>query len=72
MTKAERPDHLEQSPLKQGQVWQMVEANLEVESVGRLLVHYKLGKPNALRVSKSCSTIKSVMEYLKTHKAVLS
>jgi len=72
MTKAAPPARLNQSPLQNGQVWQMVEANLEVESVGRLLVHYKLGKPNALRVSKSCSTIKSVMEYLKTHKAVLA
>jgi len=72
MTKAEHSDRLDPSTLKDGQVWRMVEANLEVEAVGRLLVHYKLGKPNAIRVSKSCSSIKSVMEYLKTHKAVLA
>ena len=72
MTKAERSDRLAPSTLKNGQVWQMVEANLEMEAVGRLLVNYKLGKPNAIRVSKSCSSIKSVLEYLKTHKAVLA
>ena len=72
MTKAGTASSLRHPLLKAGQVWQMVEANLVVESVGQMLVHYKLGKPNALRTSKSCSSIKSVMEYLKTHKAVLS
>ncbi|HXI73345.1 MAG TPA: hypothetical protein VNN22_23640 [Verrucomicrobiae bacterium] len=34
-------------PLADGQLWRMAEANLQVGMVGKLLVHYKLGKPDA-------------------------
>jgi hypothetical protein len=60
-----------QQPLAAGQVWRMAEANLQVGMVGKLLVHYKLGKPNAVRVPNSCNCIKTVEKYLKTKKAVL-
>ncbi|HZF02249.1 MAG TPA: hypothetical protein VE344_10175 [Methylomirabilota bacterium] len=49
----------------------MAEANLQVGMVGKLLVHYKLGKPNAVRVSNSCNGIKTIEKYLKANKAVL-
>ena len=39
--------------------------------VGKLLVHYKLGKPDAVRIANSCSGIKTVEKYLKANKAVL-
>ena len=58
-------------PLESGQVWRMAEANLQVSMVGKLLVHYKLGKPNAIRTSNSCSGIKTIQKYLKDNKAVL-
>jgi hypothetical protein len=58
-------------PLEAGQVWRMTEANLQVGMVGKLLVHYKLGKPNAIRTANSCSGIKTIEKYLKTNKAVL-
>lgn len=58
-------------PLEAGQVWRMPEANLQVGMVGKLLVHYKLGKPNAIRVANSCNGIKTIEKYLKAHKAVL-
>jgi hypothetical protein len=58
-------------PLETGQIWKMAELNLEVGLVGKLLVHYKLGKPNAIRVANSCSGIKTIEKYLKTNKAVL-
>ena len=58
-------------PLEAGQLWRMAEANLQVEMVGKLLVHYKLGKPNAVRVANSCSGIKTIEKYLKANKAVL-
>ena len=58
-------------PLETGQVWRMAEANLQVGMIGKLLVHYKLGKPNAVRVANSCSGIKTIEKYLKTNKAVL-
>ena len=60
-----------QQPLEAGQVWRMTEANLQVGMVGKLLVHYKLGKPNAIRTANSCSGIKTIEKYLKTNKAVL-
>jgi hypothetical protein len=50
----------------------MAEANLVVGFVGKLLVHYKLGKPNALRVANSCNSIKTIEKYLKANKAVLA
>ena len=58
-------------PLEAGQVWRMPEANLQVGMVGKLLVHYKLGKPNAIRVANSCNGIKTIEKYLRAHKAVL-
>ncbi len=44
---------------------------LQVTMVGKLLVHYKLGKPNATRVSNSIENIKTIEKYLKAKKAVL-
>ena len=58
--------------LEAGQLWRMAEANLQVSMVGKLLVHYKLGKPNAVRVSNSCNGIKTIEKYLKANKAVLA
>jgi hypothetical protein len=67
-----KPTRLARSqPLEAGQVWRMTEANLQVGMVGKLLVHYKLGKPNAVRVANSCSGIKTIEKYLKANKAVL-
>jgi len=50
----------------------MTGANLQVGMVGKLLVHYKLGKPGAVRVSNSCNGIKTIEKYLKANKAVLA
>jgi hypothetical protein len=47
-------------------------AHLVVGTVGKLLVHYKLGKPDAVRVPISCNCIKTIEKYLKTKKAVLA
>jgi len=58
-------------PLEAGQLWRVGNMNLRVDMVGKLLVHYKLGKPDAIRVPNSCSGIKSVEKYLKKQKAVL-
>jgi hypothetical protein len=71
MTKVQPSRRLAQPPLKAGQLWRMAEVNLEVGMVGRLMVHYKMGKPDAVRRANSCSSIKSVEKYLKTNKAVL-
>lgn len=58
-------------PLADGQVWRMAETILRVTMVGKMLVHYKLGKPNAIRVSNSVNSITTIEKYLKTNKAVL-
>ena len=57
--------------LADGQVWHMVESKLQVDMVGRLLVHYKLGKRNAVRVSNSIGSKADIEKYLKKNKAVL-
>ena len=58
-------------PLAAGQVWRMAELDLQVGLVGKLLVHYKLAAPNAVRVSNSVGSLTAVEKYLKTNKAVL-
>ena len=71
MIKTKSPRRIRPQPLEAGQLWRMTEANLQVGMVGKLLVHYKLGKPNAVRIANSCSGIKTIEKYLKANKAVL-
>jgi hypothetical protein len=71
MIKVKPTRRCSQPPLESGQLWRMAEANLVVGMVGKLLVHYKLGKPNAVRVANACSGIKTIEKYLKAKKAVL-
>jgi hypothetical protein len=71
MTKTKPARCVRLQPLETGQIWRMPEANLQVGMVGKLLVHYKLGKPNAIRVANSCNGIKTIEKYLKANKAVL-
>ena len=71
MKKVNSVNRVVQPPLKAGQLWQMAEANLLVGMVGKLLVHYKLGKPNAIRTANSCNSIKTIEAYLKSNNAVL-
>jgi hypothetical protein len=71
MLKIKSARRVRQQPLEAGQIWRMAEANLQVGTVGKLLVHYKLGKPNAVRVANSCNGIKTIEKYLKANKAVL-
>ncbi len=72
MKKTKSPPRIGQQPLAAGQLWRMAEGNLQVGSVGKLLVHYKLGKPNAFHVPTSCNSIKAIEKYLKAKKAVLA
>ena len=69
-TMNKRPSH---PPLQlaKGQVWRMAEAMLRVTMVGKLLVHYQLGKLDAVRASNSVNSIATIEKYLKAHKAVL-
>ena len=63
--------HPTPQPLATGQCWRMGEADLKVTLVGKLLVHYKLGKIDALRVSNSINSITVIQRFLKKNKAVL-
>ncbi len=72
MIKIKAVRRIRPQPLEAGQIWRMADAHLCVQAVGKLLVHYKLGKPNAIRVSNSCNGIKTIEKYLKAHKAVLA
>jgi hypothetical protein len=58
-------------PLQNGQVWQIADSNLRVEIVGKLLVHYKLGKADAKRTATSVSAKKELEKYLAANKAIL-
>jgi hypothetical protein len=49
----------------------MAELDLKVESVGKLLVHYKLAKPAAIRVPNSVGGKSTIEKFLKKNKAVL-
>lgn len=60
-----------QPPLADGQVWRMAELNLQVGMVGKLLVHYKLAKPNAVRIPNLVGSIATIQKFLKKNKAVL-
>jgi hypothetical protein len=59
-------------PLQSGQIWKMVDANLHIEEVGKLLVHYKLFRGDAKRVRTSLSGKDVVEKYLEKNRAVLA
>jgi hypothetical protein len=71
MTKTKSPRLARQQPLAAGQLWRMEEGNLRVGMVGKLLVHYKLGKHNAVRLPNSCERIQTIEKFLRARKAVL-
>ena len=70
-TQATRPARAVLKPLERGQLWRCGEADLKVEMVGKLLVHYKLAKPQAVRTPTSISSISTLEKYMKKNKAVL-
>ena len=58
-------------PLETGQLWLVADMHFRVGMIRKLLVHYKLAKPNAVRIPNSVSGKKTVEVYLKKNKAVL-
>ena len=71
MKKVKPKPRVRMRPLESGQTWRMAELNLQVESVGKLLVHYKLARPNAVRIPNSVGGISTITKFLKKNKAVL-
>jgi len=72
MKKIKSVSRTRQQPLEAGQLWRMMEGNLQVVMVGKLLVHYKFGRHNAVRVPNSCNRIEAIEKLLKAKKAVLA
>ena len=58
-------------PLETGQLWRMSELNLKVGLIGKWLVHYKLAKPDAVRIPNSVTGRATMEKYLKKNRAVL-
>ena len=58
-------------PLQSGQIWQMEDSNLQIELVGKRLVHYKLYKGKTKRTPISLSGKDVVEKFLKENKAIL-
>jgi hypothetical protein len=58
-------------PLAAGQTWRIGDLNLQVGNVGPMLVSYKLGKPDAVRLKNTVNGKSTIEKYLKKNKAVL-
>ena len=58
-------------PLETGQIWRVAGLNFKVGLIGKWLVHYRLSKPNAVRISNSVGGRRAIEKYLKKNKAVL-
>jgi hypothetical protein len=72
MTNTKVATRAPRQPLADGQMWRMAELNLQVGMVGKLLVHYKLAKPNAVRVPNLVGSIATIEKFLKKNKAILA
>jgi hypothetical protein len=74
MPKTKSPARPRQRLLQAGQVWRMAKAKLQlqIQLVGNVLVHYKLGKPDAVRVPNSIASKTAIEKFLKERKAVLT
>jgi hypothetical protein len=57
--------------LQSGQVWQMEDSNLQIDLVGRTLVHYKHFKGQLKRAPVSLASKKQLGKFLRQNKAVL-
>lgn len=69
--KAAKPTRVPMKELASGQVWLVGDAHLKVEMIGKLLVHYKLAKPTAVRTPTSIAGISTLLKFMKKSKAVL-
>ena len=60
------------APLVEKQFWKIGDRYLQVYELGKMLVHYKIMKEPGKRGARTQSTtIVTLVEYLKSHSAVL-
>jgi hypothetical protein len=71
MSKTKPARRIPLRPLESGQLWRVAGLNFQVELVGKWLVHYKLSKPDAVRIPNSVGGRSTIEKYLKKNKAVL-
>jgi hypothetical protein len=71
MSKSKPVRRSRSKPLETGQVWRVTGLKFEVGLIGKWLVHYKLSKPNAVRIPNSVGGRSTIEKYLKKNKAVL-
>jgi hypothetical protein len=58
-------------PLETGQVWRVTGLNFTVGLIGKWLVHYKLAKPNAVRISNSVGGRTTIRLRLRTSRITI-
>lgn len=71
MKKTKSPRPVRAQSLEAGQIWEVAGMNLQVSLVGKLLVHYKLAKPGAVRIPNMIKGRATIEQYLRKNKAVL-
>ena len=71
MSKTKPVRRMRLQPLETGQVWRVTGLNFQVGLIGKWLVHYKLSKPNAVRIPNSVGGRSTIEKFLKRNKAVL-
>jgi hypothetical protein len=59
-------------PFEPGQIWEVADASVLIDHVGKTLVHYKRYKGKSRGVPTSLSAIRELEKYLRTNKAVLA
>lgn len=60
-----------QQPLENGQIWKLQDSNLQIQLVGKRLVHYKHYKGETKRAPVSLSGKGTLEKYLKDNNGTL-
>ncbi len=58
-------------PLQNGQVWRLKDSSVEIQLVGKTLVHYKVFKGETKRAPASLSGKDALEKFLRAQKGVL-
>jgi hypothetical protein len=61
-----------QTLFQNGQIWKMVDSSLQIDLVGKTLVHYKHYKGETKRAPVSLASKDVLAKFLKQNKAVLT
>jgi len=66
-----RQARISAAQFENGQVWQMDDSNVEIQLVGKRLVHYKLYKGETKRAPVSLAGKEALQKFLTANKGVL-